>query len=107
MFIGIIGTMLPMISHGQLVKMREVEPQKCYIGPSQLAITDREMFAFVSGQWVAVNEIHSDAFGVYVLGITNYPYTRWICSCSYNNSGSATTCQRDLENGRKCGRPRP
>ena len=107
-FLAIVGMMLPMVSHAHSVE--DVDQQKIYIEPAQLSFVDHQMFACVAGEWVSVDSIHSDAQGLYVKPLVhNYPYTRWICTCYYNNDGADTTCQRviDENTGKKCGRPRP
>jgi hypothetical protein len=105
---GIIGMILPMISYAEPVIEREVEQQKVYIEPAQLLFADREMFAFVAGEWVSVDTIQSDANGIFIKPCIDYSFVRWICpACGYNNDGEARTCQRDLRTGGKCGYPRP
>jgi hypothetical protein len=105
MFLGIIGMLLPLFSYGQTVQ--ETEMEKVYVTASQLAITNQKIFAFLEGQWIPVNGIHSDALGVYIKPCIDYARIRWICECGYNNDGEAATCQKDLRTGGKCGKPRP
>lgn len=106
MFLVIVGMILPMVSHSQQVE--EAEPQKVYLESSQLAIVDREILAFVEGQWISVNAVYSDPLGLYV-AYSKYPRTRWTCrECGYNNYGGDETCQKvDEITGKKCGKPRP
>jgi hypothetical protein len=107
-FLGLIGMMLPMVSHGQSMMAQEVASQKVYVDSSQLFIADREMFACVAGEWIPVNAIHADANGIYIKPCIDYSFIRWMCpTCGYNNDGQAQTCQRDLRTGGKCGYPRP
>ena len=83
----------------------EEEPEKIYVEPGQLAFVDHEIFANIKGDWVRVRSILSDQTGLYV---HNYPYTRWICKCGYNNDGADTACQNPHPvTGKKCGKPRP
>ncbi len=107
MILGVIGMLLPAISHGQ--SLEETEPQKVYVQPTELAIADREIFAFIAGQWVSVNAIYCDAVGLYVEPSSKNPYhSRWWCKeCGYSNNGYDKTCQRELPNGQLCGNPRP
>lgn len=107
-FLGLIGMILPTISYSH---ERAEEPEKIYLRPSQVAIVDQGIFALVKDQWEPVTAVHADAFGLYVLGVANYPYTRWICRanrCGYNNDGNDTTCKRwDSDKQKYCGAPRP
>lgn len=108
-FLGIIGMLLPMVSSYGEEQVKE--PEKIYVQPSQVTIVDQGIFAFIKEQWEPVTAVYADAFGVYVVGIANYPYTRWICrasGCNYNNDGADTTCRRwDATRNKYCGAPRP
>ena len=105
-FLGIIGTMLPVVSHAQLTKahIQEDESQKVHVNLSQLFFTDREILAYVAGSWVPVSALYSDC-GAYLAVIR----TRWICPiCLYNNHELSPTCRRWYEEiQRYCGHPRP
>lgn len=107
-FLGFVGMILPMISHGNPIE--EAEVHKIYVEPSQLSFTTHEMFAYLDGGWALVSAIHADSLGLYI-AVANYPYTRWICrapGCGYNNYVGDTTCQKRNEiTGRLCGSPRP
>ncbi len=105
MVLGIFGMLFSIVSYAQSVDTQEPEPQKVYVEPEQLSFTNKAIFAFVAGEWVAVNAVNSDDNGVYIAAVQ----TRWICPlCLYNNRERAKTCERWYEVERElCGYPRP
>lgn len=107
-FWGIIGMVLPLVSYSH---EQAEEPEKIYVHPNQVSIGDQGIFAFIKDQWIPVTAVYADVFGVYIVGVANYPYTPWICrvpGCNYNNNGADTTCRRwDARKQQLCGGPRP
>ncbi len=85
----------------------EIEQEKVYVEPSQLAFTNGSIFANLGGEWVPVDAIYSNAGGMLAAIKKDPNIDRWICACRYNNNGWDRTCQRVYGNGEKCGLPRP
>lgn len=103
--LGILAMMLPLVSQAQ--EMEEIELQKIYVEPSQVAFAYGGMFAYIGGEWVPLDAIYSDTGGLLASIKKDPNIDRWICVCRYNNNGWDKTCQREYGNGEKCGLPRP
>lgn len=101
---GILGMMLPMIAQAQDTQQTD---QKIFVEPNQIAFANGGIFAYIEGEWIALESIHSETSGLLAAIKKNPNIDRWRCSyCGFNNNSWDEACQNILGN-KPCGRPRP
>jgi hypothetical protein len=101
---GILAMILPAVM--QAHEVVGSDQLQIAVKPHQIMFANGGMFAYIEGEWVALEAIYSDAFGLQAIK-KNPHHNRWICSyCGFNNNPWDETCKNMLGD-KLCGRPRP